>query len=72
MDFNDQRILLGKRIADARKRQGLTQKQLALMAGLNHGYLSEVENGTGNISINKLFALADALDVPAASLLAED
>lgn len=49
---------------DIRKSQNISQKQLALMTDINKGYLSEIENGISNISINKLFRIADALDVP--------
>ena len=63
MDYFAQRRRLGQRIAEVRKSQHISQKQLALMSDINKGYLSEIENGISNISVNKLFRIADALGV---------
>ena len=52
---------LGKRIAEHRERRGWTQKQLADKAGLSVTYLSEVENGSRNLSSAKLLRIADEL-----------
>ena len=68
MDYFDKRRQLGQRIAEVRKAQNISQKQLALMSDINKGYLSEIENGISNISINKLFRIADALDIPTKDL----
>lgn len=69
MDAKAKRRAIGQTIASERKRQGLTQRKLALMSGMNESYLCEVEKGTGNVSINKLIAIADALGVDVASLV---
>lgn len=71
MDYFDKRRQLGQRIVETRKAQNISQKQLALMSNINQGYLSEVENGISNPSINKLFRISDALGVPLSHLLAE-
>lgn len=68
MDYFIKRRQLGQRIAEVRKAQNISQKQLALMSDINKGYLSEIENGISNISVNKLFCIADALDIPAQDL----
>lgn len=68
MDYFDKRKLLGQRIAEIRKTQNISQKQLALMSNINKGYLSEIENGISNISVNKLFRVADALGISAKDL----
>lgn len=68
MDYFDKRKLLGQRIAEIRKTQNISQKQLALMSNINKGYLSEIENGISNISVNKLFRVADALSISAKDL----
>ena len=64
MDYFDKRRQLGQHIVEMRKAQRISQKQLALMSDINKGYLSEIENGISNISVNKLFRIADALGVP--------
>lgn len=69
MDYFKRRRRIGQNIVRQRKEQGLTQSQLGLIAGINAGYLSEVETGQANISLNKLFRIADALDVDPSKLL---
>lgn len=51
------------RIKEIREARGLTQADLAAMTGLNQGYLSKVENGSANVSIDKLRIIAVALKV---------
>lgn len=56
-------ILLGKNIAKYRKEKYLSQEKLAEMVNLSREYITRVENGQKNISLKKLFAIADALEV---------
>ena len=70
MDYFDKRRQLGQHIVEMRKAQRISQKQLALMSDINKGCLSEIENGISNISVNKLFRIADALGVPPMDLFA--
>lgn len=69
MDFDAQRIAIGRTIAAERKRQKLSQRRLAEMAHINEGYLCEIEKGIANTTINKLFAIAVALDVKVCELV---
>ena len=52
-----------------RAERGLSQEALAYEAGINRTYLSDIERGTRNVSIDNLSRLAKALDVPVWSLL---
>ena len=54
---------LGKRIAEARSREGFTQKELAKRAGLSIPFISEVENNKRKPGANSLLCLSDALGV---------
>ena len=54
---------LGKSIQKYRKLNNLTQEKLAEMVNLSREYITRVENGQKNISLKKLFAIADALEV---------
>jgi len=56
-------------VRQVRRRLGITQEELAEKADLSLRYIQEVERGEANLSIAVLAAFADALDVPAASLL---
>ena len=67
MDNRLQKI--GKNIRRIRKERLLCQIDLAVTIGIDRAYLSEIENGKTNTSINILLAIADALDVSIVKLL---
>lgn len=60
---------LGRRVRQGRAKRGMTRRQLAGDSGTSERYLAQIESGVGNPSIVVLYAIADALDVPAAELL---
>lgn len=47
----------------------MTQEKVALAAGLDRSFYVEVETGKHSLTVDRLFAIADALDATAASLL---
>lgn len=72
MDYkriNEFRIL-GLTIAYYRKLRGLTQAELAEATNLSRTHISNIEapNGKTSISLNKLFDIADVLEVPVKDL----
>lgn len=60
---------LGERIRRRRRELGLTQATLAKNAGVNQGFLSEIERGKSSPSPRTVDALAIALDVPQTVLI---
>lgn len=50
-------------IIDARKKTGLTQKELSERTGITQGDISKLENGNANPSINTLKRLAKAMNM---------
>lgn len=50
---------LGRRVRDLRAAAGLTQEHLGERAGISAKYLSGIENGTVNVSVGVLHALAE-------------
>ncbi|MBI4579793.1 MAG: helix-turn-helix domain-containing protein [Planctomycetes bacterium] len=62
---------IGRRIRYYRTQAELTQKQLAGRAGVNQGFLSEIERGKRRPSPSSLRAIAVALDVAPAVLIGE-
>jgi HTH-type transcriptional regulator/antitoxin HipB len=54
---------LGRFVAQARRRRGLSQARLADDLGLTRQYVSEVEGGTNNLYITRLFEIFDELDI---------
>lgn len=62
--------LLGLTIAYYRKLRGLTQAELAEATNLSLTHISNIEapNGKTSISLNKLFDIAEVLEVPVKDL----
>lgn len=62
--------LLGLTIAYYRKLRGLTQAELAEATNLSRTHISNIEapNGKTSISLNKLFDIAEVLEVPVKDL----
>lgn len=52
-----------------RERTGLSMTELAKRAGIAKSTLSQLESGTGNPSVETLWALGVALDVPFSRLV---
>ncbi|NLO86493.1 MAG: helix-turn-helix transcriptional regulator [Clostridiales bacterium] len=67
----DRFIELGITIAGLRKLQGMSQEQLAEKAGISRSHLSAIEapNMVRPFSVEILYNIADALDIPAGDLL---
>ena len=59
---------LGRRIRDARKRQILTQEELAERCGLTPKSISEIERGHVNVPLQTLWTIAKELDVTLSEL----
>lgn len=67
----DKYIELGLNIAYYRKRAGMTQDQLAEKADMSRSFLGEIEapNMVTTMSLEVLFNIARALNMPASKLL---
>lgn len=63
---------IGRQIRTVRKQQSLSQIDLAVMVGIDRAYLSEIENGHANVTVNILYAIADALNVSITKLFDEN
>lgn len=59
----DIKLLVGKRVKELRNRLGISQEELADLAGLDRTYITSVECGKRNISIVNIEKLATALSV---------
>lgn len=66
------RKIVGTNIRKAREARGLPQDELAHMAEVHTTYLSGVENGHRNITMNVLERIAAALGVTEAELVRRD
>ena len=68
-DSKDFLILIGSRVRSLRASRGMTRKMLARDSSVSERYLANLEQGEGNISINLLRQVADALHTEPAKLL---
>lgn len=63
------REIFARNLRRARRLKDLSQEQLALEAGVARAYVSSVEAGARNISIDNMGKLADAMAVPLRDLV---
>lgn len=66
------RDILARNLRLLRAHRGLSQEGLAFESGINRTYVSDVERGVRNVSIDNISRLATALGVPAWELLKDD
>ena len=53
----------GRKVREIRKEQGLSQEALAARAGLDRSYMGHIERGEKNVTLTKMYQIADALGV---------
>lgn len=69
MSNNTPKIIFSQNVRRSRQELGLSQEELAERAGLHRTYISSVERGERNVSLENIFSIANALGVPAEKLL---
>jgi transcriptional regulator with XRE-family HTH domain len=63
------RRTLARNLKRLRRERGLTQEELADLAGLNRNYVGMIERQENAASVDTLEALAEALQIKASQLL---
>jgi transcriptional regulator with XRE-family HTH domain len=58
------KVNVGLRIKELRNKMGLSQESLGNKAEIDRTYVTDVENGRRNISIESLEKLVNALEIP--------
>jgi len=61
--------IFGQNVRRIRNEAGLSQEELAFRSKLHRTYISSLERGERNVSLENIFAIADALKVPPGDLL---
>lgn len=64
--------IFGRNIKYYRFQNRITQEKLAELADLSPRYISNIENGSGNVSLDTIEILADALGINAKDLFATE
>jgi transcriptional regulator with XRE-family HTH domain len=59
----DIRVLFGQRLREIREQKGISQEKLAALAGLNRTYISKIERGERNVSLETAARLASVLEI---------
>ena len=58
------RMFLGQRLRAVRKQRALSQERLAERSGLSGKFIGEVERGEKSVSIDSLYRVSVALEIP--------
>lgn len=70
IEFNLQHI--GNKLLTLRKKQGLTQMELAEAAGLSNRAYADIERGTVNMRVDTLLRICEALHVTPNEILLQE
>lgn len=65
-------LLVGHNVRKYRKAKGLTQEKLALEAGITSEYISRIENGKENPTVELLFKISTVLGIEVATLFMKE
>ncbi len=65
----DKKQMIGARIKEIRNKKGLTQEQLSEKMEINPKYLSSIERGCENPTLNTLIKLSESLGVDLGQIL---
>jgi len=67
--MKDLAINVGLKIKVRRKEMRISQDKLALLADIDRSYVGRIERGEVNITLEKLYEIAEVLDCDAKDLL---
>jgi transcriptional regulator with XRE-family HTH domain len=62
-------VAFGKAIKEARADAGVSQEELAHLAGIDRSYMSSIERGEQNVGLMSMYRVAEALGLPLAALM---
>ncbi len=65
----DPKVAFGLRLRELRLARGMSQEKLAVEADVDRTYVSSIERGRRNVSLENIHLIAMALEVPPAELL---
>ncbi|UJA00506.1 helix-turn-helix domain-containing protein [Acinetobacter johnsonii] len=61
--------VIGQLIRNSRTQRSITQEALALQCGIDRSYMGRIERGEVNLTVEKLYEIASALEINAKELL---
>ena len=69
MFMSELTIQFGQSVRKYRKERSMSQEQLALLCNMDRSYLGRIERGEVNPTLEKIYELADSLELDAKDLL---
>lgn len=67
--MKDSRLVkFGENVRQIRKEKGFSQEALADLASIDRSYMGHIERGDQNITLTKVFQIADALEISVQAL----
>ncbi|MGF1728730.1 helix-turn-helix domain-containing protein [Photobacterium kasasachensis] len=67
--MKDLAVIVGRKLRDMRKSRSISQDKLALLADIDRSYVGRIERGEVNITLEKLYKIAEVLDCEPKELL---
>lgn len=67
--MSDLSVLVGQLVRESRVRKKISQEKLALLCDIDRSYLGRIERGEVNITLQKLYDIATALEIDPKQLL---
>lgn len=64
-------VYFGRKIRREREKQGLSQEELADLAGVHRTYIGMIERAEKNITLRNIYKLACALEIEICDIFAE-
>lgn len=55
-------VAFGAKVRALRKEKGLSQEALSNLAGIDRSYMGQIERGEINLTLTKIYQIANALD----------
>lgn len=68
-EWSENLIKFGRAVKERREALGLSQEKLAAHSGLHRTYISDLERGNRNVSLQNILRLSEALSTTASELL---
>ena len=67
--MSDLTVLFGQRVRSIRVAKNISQEKLALSCNLDRSYMGRIERGEVNPTLERIYEIAQALDVTPGDLL---
>ncbi|MEZ9856382.1 helix-turn-helix transcriptional regulator [Vibrio breoganii] len=67
--MKDLAVIVGRNLRNKRKGKAISQDKLALISDIDRSYIGRIERGEVNITLDKLYKIAEVLGCDAKELL---